>query len=213
MAMAEIKGLSDRSKNSQEMSGPNLKRLLLAQSRSILLSILSLIKAPKDRLALAFKEFMSKIGLMNSSLPVYGNNKSFEKICLELARVDGEEPALNAISENVFEISSLELIIKTLNSQKFVLMLPTSPDAKVAVEGAGDYEEQGAGGTCDQFIGMLPESCKKISEKASPLGLVPKLLPYGIISKEARYVGSCFWMWLCIVDGKKYNVFNIYEII
>lgn len=54
--------------------------------------------------------------------------------------------------------------------------------------------------TNDPFIQLLPPSCRKVSEKANPLGLVSKLLPPGLISKSARYVGRSFWIWLCTVD-------------
>jgi hypothetical protein len=122
---------------------------------------------------------------------------TFEKICYQLARADEAEVGLEH-DEDMFEKQELELKINLLEGKKFTLALPPATEAA----GLGDEEEQGSGGTCDQFIGMLPLSCRQVSEKASPLGLVPKLLPYGIIGKEARYVGSCFWIWLCIVDGK-----------
>jgi len=137
--------------------------------------------------------FKSKLGL-NTKLN-YGRDKTFEKICFELARADNSEVGSEACQ--IFEPVDLTLKINTIG-KSYNLVLPPAMN----VAGLGDEEEQGKGGTCDQFIGILPPSCRKVSEKASPLGLVPKLLPYGIISKEARYVGSCFWIWLCIVDGK-----------
>jgi hypothetical protein len=124
---------------------------------------------------------------------------TFEKICYQLARADEAEVGLEH-DEQAFEMQELEIKINLIEGKRFTLVLP--PTMQLA--GLGDEEEQGSGGTCDQFIGMLPPSCQKVSEKASPLGLVPKILPYGIISKEARYVGSCFWIWLCIVDGKSF---------
>lgn len=120
--------------------------------------------------------------------------KTFEKICFELARADNSE--VGSETCQIFDQVDLDLKINTL-AKSFTLVLP--PTLNPA--GLGVEEERGVGGTCDQFIGALPPSCRKVSEKASPLGLVPKLLPYGVISKEARYVGSCFWIWLCIVDG------------
>jgi hypothetical protein len=148
----------------------------------------------------------------------YGRDKTFEKICFELARADNLEVGSEACQ--IIEAVDLTLNIKTIG-KNYNLTLPPA----MSMAGLGDEEEQGKGGTCDQFIGVLPPSCRKVSilvvgqpncgepqvanrdyrkvsEKASPLGLVPRLLPYGIISKEARYVGSCFWIWLCIVDGK-----------
>ncbi|KAA8912002.1 hypothetical protein FN846DRAFT_773590 [Sphaerosporella brunnea] len=125
----------------------------------------------------------------------------FEKICFQLARADEPEAGIE-LEQPLFELTELELRINTLEGKRFMLVLPPAFDRA----GLGDDEEQGAGGTCDQFIGMLPASCRKVSEKASPLGFVPKLLPFGIISKEARYVGSCFWIWLCIVDDLTENL-------
>jgi len=122
--------------------------------------------------------------------------KSFEKICFELACADHSE-AGSEDTALMFELEDLHIQISLL-AKSFRIVLPPY----VEVAGLGELEEQGIGGTCDQFIGSLPESCRKVSEKASPLGLVPKLLPHGLISKAARYVGSCFWIWLCIVDGR-----------
>lgn len=62
-------------------------------------------------------------------------------------------------------------------------------------------EEEEEDESCDKFIAMLPESCQHISQKASPLGLVPKLFPHGKVRGNVRYVASCFWIWLCMVDG------------
>ena len=120
--------------------------------------------------------------------------KTFEKICFELACADNSE--VGSETCQIFDQVDLSLKINTLAKSITLVLPPTLNPA-----GLGDEEEHGAGGTCDQFIGVLPPSCRKVSEKASPLGLVPKLLPYGIISKQARYVGSCFWIWVCIVDG------------
>ena len=128
------------------------------------------------------------------SLAAAQQKKTFEKICFELARADNSE--VGSETCQILDQVDLSLKINTL-AKSFTLVLP--PTFNPA--GLGDEEERGVGGTCDQFIGVLPPSCRKVSEKASPLGLVPKLLPYGIISKQARYVGSCFWIWLCIVDG------------
>jgi hypothetical protein len=125
----------------------------------------------------------------------FGSDKTFEKICFELAHADSEEVGKEACQ--IFDSVELDLKINTIG-RKYTLVVPPP----IGAAGQGDEEEQGSGGSCDQFIGSLPESCRNVSEKASPLGLVPKLLPHGIISKEARYVGSCFWIWLCIVDGK-----------
>lgn len=91
------------------------------------------------------------------------------------------------------------LEVKSLGKKKFKMLLPVSQGSSAPGIGEDDEED---GSSCDRFIEMLPESCQTISQKASPLGLVPKLFPYGKIGRGARYVASCFWIWLCMVDGK-----------
>lgn len=130
-------------------------------------------------------------------------SESLEQICFKLG-IEGHAAPATESKLDKFRTESLKLGIKQLDGAAYDLILP--PSVQIGMNtvdsGIGDVEEQGFGGTCDQFISMLPESCREISAKASPLGLVPKLLPSGIISSEARHVGSCFWIWLCIVDGK-----------
>ena len=126
---------------------------------------------------------------------------SLKDICLDLGRIPDEE--IPQREGAVFSSKTLTIGIKKVNT-RITLDLPPATGTvtdNLKATAAGDEEEQQHGGTCDMFIDMLPERCRAVSEKASPLGLVPKLLPHGLISKEARYVGSCFWIWLCIVDG------------
>ncbi|CUS14158.1 unnamed protein product [Tuber aestivum] len=146
------------------------------------------------------------LGVKNSTR----DEESLQKICYSLVNLPEEEISSRraARSENlgctVFKRQSLTLLVKALRNRQFELMLPSIPETMTSggLESvlAGDAEEQGHGGSFERFVSMLPESCRDISEKASPLGLVPKLLPYGEISANARYIGSCFWMWLCIID-------------
>jgi hypothetical protein len=131
------------------------------------------------------------------NFPVDSPGYSFEEICLKLALATSIETHTRFANN---EFVNLELVFKSIDSTAFNLEL--SPAATKTISPTGDEEEQGHRGTWEQFLSMLPESCRAVSEKASPLGLVPKLLPHGLISREARHVGSCFWMWLCVVDGK-----------
>lgn len=91
------------------------------------------------------------------------------------------------------------LEVKPLGKKKFKMLLPISQ--KASGLGIDEEEEEGDGGSCDRFIEMLPESCQNVSQKASPLGLVPKLFPHGKVGRNVRYIASCFWIWLCMVDG------------
>lgn len=101
-------------------------------------------------------------------------------------------------------LQELAFPIQKLGGAKFPLTLPTTSNyasvltAPPLMRQASSWHQSALE---DPFIKMLPESCQKVSEKASPLGLVPKLLPPEAISDKARYVGSSFWTWLCTVDG------------
>lgn len=122
-------------------------------------------------------------------------------ICSSLAQIPAEEMADPHIAQSEhFHQEPIRFEVKTLGNKRFKILLPVT-QATPDIE-AGDEEEGGDGGSCDRFVGMLPESCRDISQKASPLGLVPKLLPHGKVAGDVRYVASCFWIWLCVVDGK-----------
>ncbi|KAG0643342.1 hypothetical protein HOY80DRAFT_463053 [Tuber brumale] len=131
------------------------------------------------------------------------DEEGLQKICYSLINLPDKEMS-TGLGYTVFKKQSLTLLVKALRNKQFELMLPSIPETMTSrgLESvlAGDAEEQGHGGSFEKFISMLPESCRDISEKASPLGLVPKLLPYGEISANARFIGSCFWTWLCIID-------------
>ncbi|CAZ85945.1 unnamed protein product [Tuber melanosporum] len=129
------------------------------------------------------------------------DEEGLQKICYSLVNLPDKEISTN-MGHTVFKRQSLTLLVKALRNKQFELILPSIPMTSRGLESvlAGDAEEQGHGGSFERFISMLPESCRDISEKASPLGLVPKLLPYGEISANARYIASCFWTWLCIID-------------
>ena len=133
---------------------------------------------------------------------------ALRQVCCELADLADEPPHYpsGTAGHAVFERLPLALRVKSLGARRYELLLPRPPmRAAVGIGSvfAGDAEEQGPGGSCERFVSMLPASCREISRRACPLGLVPKLLPYGAVSSDARFIGTCFWMWLCIVDGKR----------
>ncbi|PUU74539.1 hypothetical protein B9Z19DRAFT_1068132 [Tuber borchii] len=147
-------------------------------------------------------------GTKSSSSPE--GEEGLQEVCYSLINLPGEGMSTGRATRaedlgcTVFKRQSLTFFVRALRNKQFELMLPSIPETMTS-KGlehvlAGDAEEQGDGGSFERFVSMLPESCRDISEKASPLGLVPKLLPYGEISANARYIGSCFWMWLCIID-------------
>ena len=52
------------------------------------------------------------------------------------------------------------------------------------------------------FIGRLPCKAVPIIERTDPELLVSKMFPASITAPGARYVATCFWSWLCVLDGK-----------
>lgn len=126
--------------------------------------------------------------------------QTLEDICYDLCRVNTCLPQNPPYT--VFKPEKLVLQIKLLGGAKFSLNVPPpalSP-AQPEMTGSSEMNVNDVCVTNDPFIQLLPPSCRQVSEKASPLGLVSKLLPPGLISKNARYVGRSFWTWLCTVD-------------
>lgn len=127
------------------------------------------------------------------------------ELCYSLARISpgwssSSSSGSGFLQQKHFHQSPIKLKIKTLGDKVVKLMLPAS-----APRSAGPYVREGyqLGDGCDfnGFIAMLPESCRDISQKASPLGLVAMLFPYGRTEENMRYVACCFWIWLCVIDG------------
>ena len=46
----------------------------------------------------------------------------------------------------------------------------------------------------------------------APSAYQDEVLPYGAVSPGARFIGTCFWMWLCIVDGERPSPFAFWVI-
>lgn len=127
-------------------------------------------------------------------------SQSLPEICSELAQIPVEEVSNPQTAKcQIFKEEPIRLEVKSLGNKKFKMLLPISQGAS----GLGiSEEEEEEDESCDRFIEMLPESCQHISQKASPLGLVPRLFPHGKVRGNVRYVASCFWIWLCMVDGR-----------
>lgn len=128
------------------------------------------------------------------------------ELCYSLARISpgwSSSSSSGFLHEKHFHQSPIKLRIKTLGDKAVKLMLPAS-----APRSAGPYVREGYqlgdGYNFNSFVSMLPESCRDISQKASPLGLVAMLFPYGKTEENMRYVACCFWIWLCVIDGKQF---------
>lgn len=129
--------------------------------------------------------------------------REFHDISFDLGHSDALEHRTTS-NKPAITLQELVLPIQKLGGAKFPLTLPITSNyagastAPPLLRQASSWHQAAFE---DPFIKMLPESCQRVSEKASPLGLVPKLLPPKVISEKARYVGSSFWTWLCTVDG------------
>ncbi|TGZ81634.1 hypothetical protein EX30DRAFT_251685 [Ascodesmis nigricans] len=126
--------------------------------------------------------------------------EKLENICYGLSCLDSFPPY--KAPHTIFGLHELFLTVKSLGGARFSVTTPPPAPVKSEEAKAQGAEKKGTFSLEkeDPFIKLLPASCQTVSEKASPLGLVPKLLPPNIISQQARYVGSSFWTWLCIVD-------------
>ncbi|KAI9764176.1 MAG: hypothetical protein M1840_008658 [Geoglossum simile] len=61
-------------------------------------------------------------------------------------------------------------------------------------------EEQIVGRKFESFVLQLPIFAQDIVKSADPRGLVGRMLPLGLVPLGARYIATCFWAWLCIID-------------
>ena len=52
------------------------------------------------------------------------------------------------------------------------------------------------------FLGRLPCKVVSIIERTDPELLISKMFPASLTAPGARYVATCFWSWLCVLDGK-----------
>lgn len=127
------------------------------------------------------------------------------ELCYSLARISpGWSSSSGFLQEKHFQQSPIKLKIKTLGNKVVKLMLPASTQRSPGPCVREGYQ-LGDGCNFNGFISMLPESCRDISQKASPLGLVSMLFPYGKTEENMRYVACCFWIWLCVIDGKQWR--------
>ena len=52
------------------------------------------------------------------------------------------------------------------------------------------------------FLSRLPWKVVPIIERTDPDLLISKMFPASMTAPGARYVATCFWSWLCVLDGK-----------
>jgi hypothetical protein len=63
-------------------------------------------------------------------------------------------------------------------------------------------EERAISRKFKSFMFGLPAFAQDIVISADPEGLVGRMLPSKLIPPGARYIATCFWAWLCVIDGE-----------
>lgn len=52
------------------------------------------------------------------------------------------------------------------------------------------------------FTINLPPTAMSIINRANPRDLIDRMLPVYVFPAGTRYIASCFWSWLCVLDGE-----------
>ena len=52
------------------------------------------------------------------------------------------------------------------------------------------------------FTINLPPTAMAIINRANPRDLIDRMLPASVFPAGTRYIASCFWSWLCVIDGE-----------
>ena len=52
------------------------------------------------------------------------------------------------------------------------------------------------------FTINLPPTVMGIINRANPKDLIDRMFPAGVFPAGTRYIASCFWSWLCVLDGE-----------
>ena len=68
--------------------------------------------------------------------------------------------------------------------------------------GAKDHTRDTNKVDLSSFTGRLPCKAVPIIERTDPELLISKMFPASMTAPGARYVATCFWSWLCVLDGK-----------
>jgi hypothetical protein len=58
----------------------------------------------------------------------------------------------------------------------------------------------------EEFVDRLPLVARSVVQRIRPDILVNRILPAGWIRPGARYVATCFWIWLCVIDGQLHSL-------
>ena len=81
---------------------------------------------------------------------------------------------------------------------KFTILLPR-PYRLVSITQSHDVDLW-------SFVINLPPTAMAIINRANPGDLIDRMFPFCVFPAETRYIASCFWSWLCVLDGEGLSV-------
>jgi len=130
----------------------------------------------------------------NPSGPIVDIVSSAARLPLGVARLASvvEHPNVLSSVTKRFQNSTL--------GKAYELVLPH--DGFPSAFASGALEEQIVRRKFNSFVLQLPIFAQDIVKSADPRGLVSRMLPSGLVPPGARYIATCFWAWLCVIDGE-----------
>lgn len=134
---------------------------------------------------LFFDKLSTKMSSKNSSNPSIIN----EKVAANVEAAAAATQLVTKPMSNAME--ALSFPVNTLNKNaELKIIMPThrpgEPDSELVADFVSSFD-------CDVL---------KILKKANPELLAQLMLPKDLVGHEAQKIAACFWLWLCVVDGK-----------
>jgi hypothetical protein len=157
------------------------------------------------RRALSFVLFHEQalyhITLCGNGIPKRTPSESIVAIVSSAARISAKDSRLTSITgyPNVLASAARRFRNRTLD-QVYELVLPHDECSSTFILDAA--EEQIISRRFEFFMHGLPAFARGIVSSADPEGLVRRMLPPELVPPGARYIATCFWAWLCVIDGE-----------
>ena len=107
--------------------------------------------------------------------------------------------SLNVFASKSFAYGVPKAVYESEIRQIHTMILP--PPGLTSL-GAKDHTRDTTRVNLSSFIGRLPCKAVLIIERTDPELLISKMFPASMTAPAARYVATCFWSWLCVLDGK-----------
>ncbi|MCJ1228636.1 hypothetical protein MMC12_005297 [Toensbergia leucococca] len=168
-----------------------------------LLSVLSLL--PEESLLLEYSLLLRYslppnhtflVGLIQgrryeAAKQLYGGTACFPVVRRDVPRIS------NPVSSDPIPGGYVERVIpNSILSRDYIIVLPLPFKATSIKQSYVDTID------LTDFLLDLPPFAAPVIEQANPAALVNRMLPLSAISPGARYVATCFWAWLCVLDGR-----------